>query len=349
MRATLGALGASFCLILLAVAPALACGGLVNPNGTVSLVRTTTLAGYRYGVEHYVTSFKFEGGGAKFGSIIPLPDVPSKVRRGGDWTLQRLVKEITPPPPPVPTPSGSFSTTTATPTPAKVIYETEIDSVKITILRGGAVSVGEWAKKNGFALTPDAPEVLDFYAARSPIFMALRFDPKDAKKSDKRIGDGVPIHLNIPTENPWVPLRILALGQADYATVEADVFLLTKRMPALAPVPLDAPASRGLVLKRSEAASSSLLSDLRLEKNMEWVHESKMWLSYLKLDVDAKDLAYDLATDVHGGEPSAVAAGLEAPKRKNPKPRWPGWTWGAASMLGWGSIAFTNKIVGRKS
>src|SRR5215211_950274 len=76
--------------------PALACGGLIGRNGSVNLVRTTTLAGYHDGVEHYVTSFQFAGAGGEFGSIVPLPDVPSDVERGGDWTLQRLVREVQP-------------------------------------------------------------------------------------------------------------------------------------------------------------------------------------------------------------------------------------------------------------
>ena len=43
----------------------LACGGLVTPNGTVSLLKTTTLAAYHEGVEHYVTSFEFAGEGRR--------------------------------------------------------------------------------------------------------------------------------------------------------------------------------------------------------------------------------------------------------------------------------------------
>jgi hypothetical protein len=85
-------------LTLLVAAPAWACGGLVNANGTVTLVRTTTLAAYHRGVEHYVTSFQFAGGKGEFGSIIPLPGVPTEVIRGGDWTLQRLVQETQPMP-----------------------------------------------------------------------------------------------------------------------------------------------------------------------------------------------------------------------------------------------------------
>ena len=51
-----------------------------------------------------------------------------------------------------------------------------IDALDITVLRGGRDAVGQWATDHGFRLPPDAPEVLDFYAARSPIFLAAVFD-----------------------------------------------------------------------------------------------------------------------------------------------------------------------------
>jgi hypothetical protein len=280
-------------------AVAWACGGLVNENGTVSLVRTTTLAGYRWGVEHYITSFEFQGGGAKVGSIVPLPDMPSKVRRGGDWTLQRLVREVAPPAP------TAAEGDAASGGKAEEVYVTKIDSLDIVILKGGGDAVGRWAKDNGFALPPDAPEVLDHYARMSKYFMAASFDPKDAEESGKEAGDGVPIHLNIPTRNPWVPFRILALGQARSTFVEADIFLLTKRQPKMFPAPKDAGARNGTILERSERASRSLLTDLRTDKqrrgarrSMRWVHESKMWLSYLRINEEARDLTYDLATRV---------------------------------------------------
>src|SRR5438045_4810032 len=82
---------------ILTVGPASACGGLIGPNGAVNLLRTTTLAAYHDGVEHYVTAFQFAGGGGQFGSIVPLPGIPAKVERGGDWTLQRLIRETDPP------------------------------------------------------------------------------------------------------------------------------------------------------------------------------------------------------------------------------------------------------------
>src|SRR3989304_933385 len=74
-----------------------ACAGLIGSNGAVNLGRTTTLAAYDDGVEHYVTAFQFQGGGGEFGALIPLPGVPSNVERGGAWTLQRLALETQPP------------------------------------------------------------------------------------------------------------------------------------------------------------------------------------------------------------------------------------------------------------
>src|SRR5438874_8573364 len=82
--------------LMLTAGPAFACGGLIGPNGAVNLLRTTTLAAYHDGIEHYVTAFQFAGGGGAFGSIVPLPGVPTDVVRGGDWTLQRLVRETEP-------------------------------------------------------------------------------------------------------------------------------------------------------------------------------------------------------------------------------------------------------------
>ena len=93
---------AGFAGALLIAGPVAACGGLIGENGTISLVRTTTLAAYHDGIERYVTSFEFTGEGAELGSIVPLPDVPTKVERGGDWTLQRLQQEVAPPAPDTP-------------------------------------------------------------------------------------------------------------------------------------------------------------------------------------------------------------------------------------------------------
>jgi hypothetical protein len=84
MRRWFRSLGLTLLLLAAAASPVLACAGLIGPNGAVNLVRTTTFAAYHNGVEHYVTAFSFQGGRGQFGSIVPLPGIPTKVERGGD-------------------------------------------------------------------------------------------------------------------------------------------------------------------------------------------------------------------------------------------------------------------------
>jgi hypothetical protein len=300
------AFSAALFVIALTAAPALACGGLIGPNGAVNLIRTTTLAGYHDGEEHYITAFQFAGGGGSFGSLTPLPGIPSKVEKGGDWTLQRLVQETEP------QREALFLAADAAGAPqsAEELMKVRIDALDITVLRGGPAEVGKWATDHGFRLPPDSPEVLDFYAARSPIFLAAVFDADAAAERGQAIGDGTPVHITIPTDNPWVPLRILALGKGEAERVEADVYLLTDRAPALLPNP---DGANGLSRDHSDKATETLLTDLRSDRGMEWVPESA-WLTKVRIDASAAQLGFDLAIDASGArQPSRVMAGLDLP------------------------------------
>jgi hypothetical protein len=293
--------------LFLAVTPTLACGGLIGPNGAVNLLRTSTFAGYHDGVEHYVTSFEFAGGGGAFGSITPLPAVPTSVEKGGDWTLQRLIQETSPE-------AARLSLFDAAAAPAasgaEELMKVKIDALDLTVLKGGAADIGAWATAHGFRLPPDAPEVLDFYAARSQIFLAAAFDANAAQARGQALGDGTPIHITMPTDNPWVPLRILALGKTAAETVEADVYLLTDRAPALLPAPT---GTNGIRLDHSDRASASLLADLQSDRGMGWIPSSG-WLTKVAVDGTAGQIGYDLAIDASGaGRPSAVDAGFTMP------------------------------------
>ena len=305
-RRTLAPIAAGTALALTQAKPTLACAGLIGSNGAVNLGRTSTLAAYVDGIEHYVTAFEFQGGGGQFGTLIPLPGVPTKVERGGAWTLQRLVRETEP----VRLSSRDSIALSAAGAPAKaeVLLEAKVDALDLTVLKGGGPSVAEWATEHGFRLSPDAPEVLDFYAARSPIFLAAVFDGNAAAARGQRLGDGTPVHLTIPVAQPWVPLRILGLGKRPEDRVEADVYLLTEQTPSLLPGPRD-----GLSLLHSAAATPSLLNDLRSDAGMSWVPRSA-WLSKLRIDSPASTLRYDLAIDPTGrGAASRIAAGLIGP------------------------------------
>jgi hypothetical protein len=330
-------------IFVLAAGPALACGGLVAPNGSINLVRTTTLAAYEDGVEHYITSFEFTGGGGgKFGSIVPLPDVPTKVSKAGRWTLQRLALEVQPPVLQL----GVADSAEAATRSAEVVMETRVSALDITVLKGGGDEVGLWAKRNGFSLPPDAPEVLDFYGERSPIFMAVRFNLERAENRDLGVGDGVPVHVTIPTEQPWVPLRILGLGRQANEIIEADVFTLTETRPSMLPVAGWPGAAEGMSLERSEPASDVLLADLRSDRGMDWLPDHGMWLNYIRINSPASELKHDLALNVTGGRPSIVDAGLDAPQSAasivdDPTLVWP---WLLAAIVAFGVLTITGRF-----
>jgi hypothetical protein len=335
LKSVTGVLVAGLALSGALAGPAAACGGLVAPNGAVQLLRTTTLAAHVDGVEHYVTSFAFASPEASFGSIIPLPGEPTEVERAGRWTLQRLVQEITPPLAAAENDSGGDSATADE--SVEVLQNVQIDALDVTIVRGGGSEVAAWAEEQGFTISDDAPELLDFYSDRSPYFMAARFDADLAAADDFSEGDAIPVHLAIPTEDPWVPIRILGLDKVGSEIVEADVFLLTDERPSLL-----GPAA--MVLERSEPASDLLLDDLRSDRRSEWVPD-EAWLSYLRVDAPAEELVGDLAIDVDGDEPSRVAAGLSGGESAaGPTVRTGGgadepWLWvaialGAAALLG---------------
>lgn len=307
------------------VAPAAACGALLGADGTIELGRTTTLSAYTDGVQRYVTAFEFTGQGEEVGSIVPLPDVPSDVERGGDWTLQRLVQEVSPPAREAFALDAAADGDAAT---AEVLMETEVDALDLTVLRGGADEVGRWASDNGFFLSPDAPEMLDFYAERSEIFLAAKFDASRADDLGQQVGSSTPIMLTIPTDRPWVPLRILSLGADDSQVVEADVFLLTDDEPQLLA------GGDGLELDRSEPASRDLLDDLRSDEGMGWLPQ-QMWLTSLRLETPAGELDYDLAASVDpGARPRLADAGVLTAASGPPvvpgeADRWP-WALGLA-------------------
>lgn len=288
-----------------AATPAVACGGLVAPNGAVRLDQTTTLAAYHGGVEHYVTSFQYAGGVTNFGSIIPLPAAPTDVRRAGSWTLQRLEREVHPVVPLGALATGAEEAIPAA--PAQVILQTTVDALDITVLKGGSVGVVQWIKDHGYFVSNDAPAMLEFYARRSPYFLAARFDASKAAALRLQEGDGTPIEVTIPTARPWVPLHILTLAKIPQAVVHADVFLLTDRAPALLGI------DPGVGLQVSEPAPAQLLSDLHADANSAWV-PSQAWLTYVNVDTPASALNHDLAIDPSGnGHPSAIEAGYLTP------------------------------------
>lgn len=289
-------------MLLTGAIAAQACGFLVAANGAVRLEKTTTFVTWEDGIERYITNFAFSGDVESFGTIIPLPGEPTEVGRAGDWTLQRLQQEVTPQVSRLAL--GEVAFAAAAEDGAQVILRTQIDSLDIVVLRGGGDEVLEWVNANGFDLPvgPQTDHMLDFYASRSPYFLAARFDATAAGEDGFVSGDGIPVQITIPTERPWVPLHILHGASPDTEIIEADVFLLTPERPDLL-------YGEGLTVIRSEAASDLLLDDLRSDENMEWV-PTDAWFTYLALETAAENVTYDLSVGVDGLGPSFVDAGF---------------------------------------
>src|SRR5262249_51901072 len=118
--------------VLFQAAPAAACGGLVAPNGAVRLQRATTLVAWHDGVEHYLTTFTYEGDVSSVGYIVPLPSAPIEpIQEGGAWTLQRLERETHPLPRNVAVGAGAPTSADG----VQVLQQVQIEALGVTVLK----------------------------------------------------------------------------------------------------------------------------------------------------------------------------------------------------------------------
>ena len=202
-----------------------ACAGLIGSNGAVNLGRTTTLAAYHDGVEHYVTSFEFPGGGGEFGTLDPAarrPDqrrarrrldaaAPRPARRGRSWRSRR------------PTRLGRRACGRERRGAASRCASTRSTS---PCSRAAAPSWRRGLRSTASGSRPTRPRCSTSTpsAARSSSRPCSTATPRWS--AARPLGDGTPVHLTIPTDNPWVPLRILGLGK------QADDAVERRRLPA---------------------------------------------------------------------------------------------------------------------
>jgi hypothetical protein len=303
-RRLVSVLALSVGLMVAGSTAALACGGLVAPGHAEVLRKAVTLSAWHDGLEHYVTGFQYAGTAEKFGYIIPLPGNPSKIEKAGDWTLERLEREVNP---------VEFAIPSAAPRAAgydvTVLQHVTVEALDITVVSGAGDDVAAWARANGFDLTPDTPEVLGRYASQGAVFALAKFIAEEAAVRGLKEGQGQVLHFTIPTRGPWIPLRILALGKGAPELVDADLFLLTDKAPAIQWALWSMP---GLSLVRYQQANPSLLADLRSDRGMAWLPAGGMWFTALSLHTQAATITSDLSIDGSGpiGPPEGLAARL---------------------------------------
>ena len=280
--------------------PALACGGLVAPNGAVRLSRATTFVAWHDEIERYLTAFTYQGDVSNLGWIVPLPAVPLKIEEGGAWTLQRLNRETHP----IEHSPIAFEAA-GTADSVQVLQQVKIEALNITVLRGSGQAVLDWASSNGFSVDDDTRSHLLIYAKGSPIFMAAKFDTAAARARHQIQGDGAPILITMRTPHLWVPLEVLAL---DGQQVQADVYLLTDgpvntsdvgALVGQSPVGSEIPGATGFTVAFQEKMNPTLFHDLSTDRNMGWVWQNS-WVTYLNLDAPDSAVTYDLGISPNG-------------------------------------------------
>jgi hypothetical protein len=314
---------AALALVLLAaqVTPAAACGSLLAPNGAIRLSRAATLVEWHDGVEHYMTSFTYQGNVDNLGWIVPLPANPEKIEEGGGWTLQRLVRETHPLPQNVFL-EGDARAPQST-AGAQVLQQVRVQALDITVVKGSGDEIVQWGRDNGFFIDKETEGHLLGYAKGSPFFMAAKYDTAAARARGQLQGDGAPVLITLKVPHPWIPFEVLAL---DAQQTQADVYLLTDT-PVYASdldssmgkssVGAEVPNAAGLKVAFQEKMNAALYKDLSTDKNMGWVRPDG-WLTYLSLDAPDTKVTYDMgisSTGViriapYGTAPMAVVDGV---------------------------------------
>ena len=210
----------------------------------------------------------------------------------------------------------------------------KVDSLDITVLEGGAVAVGNWAREHGFFLPPDAPEVLDFYAQRSPIFMATRFNAKRAAAQGLAQGEGTPGARRDPDAQPVGAAadpvaRALAPGPDPGRRVPADRSRARDAAPGARAQ--RQPGSTGASCRSAASRPRrACMNDLRSDDRSKWIPDGPMWFTYLRIDAPASTITHDLAIDASGfGHPDPIAAGYAPASLPVPDPN------AARSRSGW--------------
>jgi Uncharacterized protein conserved in bacteria (DUF2330) len=287
--------------VVLQAGQALACGGLVAPDGDVRLAKATTFVAWSGGIEHYVTSFAYTGAVVDVGWIVPLPAVPTSITEAGAWTLQRLEREFAPP--------VEFATTDSlaeagAAAPAVVIEQVQVEALDVTVLKGSGQAVIDWCIHNGFLVSAEIQNHLLRYASTSPVFMAAKYNTSVALQRHQQAGDGVPLLITMRTPQLWVPLEILANAGSP---VNADLFLLTDQplhtqsgqlVVSDATNGAGVGGATGFTIAGAEPMNASLHRDLSSDRNMSWVPATG-YVTYLTLNAPGADVTYDLGVDAN--------------------------------------------------
>ena len=294
-------------LIVLAAAPAFACGGLIGPNGAVNLLRTTTLRRLprrRGALRHGVPVRRWR-------RVLRQPHAPargpSKVEKGGDWTLQRLIRETEPSTFAMPALAAPAALAAA----AEVLMQVRIDALDITVLRAVAQrgrDVGHRARLPPPARRARGPRLLRRAQPDLPRRGLRCRRGRRARPGDRRRDAG-------PHHHPDRRTRGSRCGSSRSARpaeerVDADVYLLTDRTPG----PAAGPDRRQRPVARPQRAGDGIAPRRPPLGSRAWTGSRReAWLTKVRIDAAAAAARVRPRGRRHG-RPGAV------PRRGRPGP-----------------------------
>ena len=209
--------------------------------------------------------------------------IPTSVVKGGDWTLQRLIRETD-------AAAENFALRPprrARPPRRRGAHEGQDRRPRHhrpAGRRGRHRRVGQGPRLPAPARRARGPRLLRRSAARSS--SPPPSTPMRPQARGQQLGDGTPVHITIPTDNPWVPLRILALGKTGDERVQADVYLLTDRAPALLPAPTGDERASGSITAQPASREPPDRPPHR-PRAWSWV-PSSAWLTKVAVDGDRR-------------------------------------------------------------
>lgn len=218
-------------LLLLAVTavPALACIALPrDPDGQADDIGLPEQRAFLYREgrnEHLVLSVQYDGAPGEFVWVIPTEGRPKvDVQAGAPfhelWKATKLLQ---------PAVRGNMETSAAAPggaPPVTVVERKTAGPYDIAVLQAtSGLGLFGWLRQNGFALDPQARDLLDDYVKKNWYFVAARIRPGGAQGTiteNLRNGTIAPLHLTYPAKELAYPLRVTA-GNGGSSEIELFV------------------------------------------------------------------------------------------------------------------------------
>lgn len=220
----------------LAPSEARACGGTfcdANLPGQMPVDQTgeTILFAIDNGYVEAHVQIEYDGGDAsEFAWLVPVPEVPEL--EIGSWRLVQAVLDGTVPVHGFednlvcdgPLPPGGGSVFLQAPDGGgasggedpDVLAQAVVGAFEYAILQGGtSETITQWLQDNDYAVSDDAPPILDEYIAEGHVFVALRL------RHNQGVTDIHPIVIRFPGNEPCIPIRLTRVAAKEDMDIRA--------------------------------------------------------------------------------------------------------------------------------